>query len=135
MPFLIGQLAFVALLFGASHSAWAEFILFPELNGTARRDVESQEMAIPHGKHPLRENQADAALDIFYSADYGRLRVLAEVDIAREVDAEIEHLQAGWLLGSETTAWIGRFHTPLGYWNTQYHHGSYLQTSATRPDI
>lgn len=92
-------------------------------------------MSMGHDEHPLRKDQPDAALAIFYSADYGCLRVLAEVDIAREVDAEIERLQAGWLLGSETTAWIGRFHTPLGYWNTRYHHGSYLQTAATRPDI
>lgn len=27
----------------------------------------------------------------------------------------------------------GRFHTSLGYWNDTYHHGAYLQTSATRP--
>lgn len=135
MPLLTRQLAFVALLLGASHSAWAEFILFPELNGILRRDIESHKIAIPHGGYPLRENQPDAALAVFYSADYGRLRVLAELDISREVDADLERLQAGWLLGSETTAWIGRFHTPLGYWNTQYHHGSYLQTSATRPGI
>ena len=29
----------------------------------------------------------------------------------------------------------GRFHTALGYWNDNYHHGSYLQTAASRPTM
>jgi hypothetical protein len=28
---------------------------------------------------------------------------------------------------------IGRFHTPIGYWNVAFHHGQWLQTSVTRP--
>lgn len=28
---------------------------------------------------------------------------------------------------------IGRFHTPLGYWNSYYHHGILLQDTVTRP--
>jgi len=30
---------------------------------------------------------------------------------------------------------FGRFHTPIGYWNTAYHHGAWLQTSISRPDM
>lgn len=115
--------------------AWAEFILFPQLDGLLRRNITPSEMAMPDADHLLRGEQLDPALDIFYSTDYGRLRVLGELDISRETDAELERLQLGWLLNSEVTVWLGRFHTPLGYWNTQYHHGSYLQTSATRPGI
>lgn len=29
----------------------------------------------------------------------------------------------------------GRYHTPLGYWNTAYHHGTWLQTTVTRPEM
>ena len=29
----------------------------------------------------------------------------------------------------------GRFHTPVGYWNTAFHHGSWLQTSTARPEM
>jgi hypothetical protein len=29
----------------------------------------------------------------------------------------------------------GRFHTPISYWNTSYHHGPWLQTTAQRPQI
>lgn len=30
---------------------------------------------------------------------------------------------------------LGRYHTPIGYWNTAYHHGAWLQTSVARPEI
>lgn len=28
---------------------------------------------------------------------------------------------------------FGRFHTPIGYWNTAYHHGAWLETTVDRP--
>jgi hypothetical protein len=30
---------------------------------------------------------------------------------------------------------FGRFHTPIGYWNTAFHHGAWLQTSISRPEM
>src|SRR6266478_493353 len=30
---------------------------------------------------------------------------------------------------------FGRYHTPIGYWNTAFHHGAWLQTTISRPDI
>lgn len=30
---------------------------------------------------------------------------------------------------------FGRYHTPINYWNTQFHHGSWLQTSISRPEM
>lgn len=30
---------------------------------------------------------------------------------------------------------FGRFHTPVGYWNTAFHHGAWLQTTIARPEI
>jgi hypothetical protein len=30
---------------------------------------------------------------------------------------------------------FGRYHTPINFWNTAYHHGSWLQTSISRPDM
>lgn len=29
----------------------------------------------------------------------------------------------------------GRYHTPVGYWNTAFHHGTWLQTSVSRPEM
>jgi hypothetical protein len=30
---------------------------------------------------------------------------------------------------------FGRFHTPIGYWNTAFHHGAWLETTIDRPFI
>jgi len=30
---------------------------------------------------------------------------------------------------------FGKFHTPISFWNTAYHHGFWLQTSVFRPDV
>jgi hypothetical protein len=30
---------------------------------------------------------------------------------------------------------FGRYHTPINYWNTQFHHGQWLQTTASRPEM
>jgi hypothetical protein len=30
---------------------------------------------------------------------------------------------------------FGRYHTPIGYWNTAFHHGAWLQTSISRPEM
>ncbi len=30
---------------------------------------------------------------------------------------------------------VGRYHSPVGYWNSAYHHGSWLQTTVSRPEF
>ncbi len=30
---------------------------------------------------------------------------------------------------------FGRYHTPIGYWNAAFHHGAWLQTTISRPDM
>ncbi|HKU25700.1 MAG TPA: porin [Candidatus Sulfotelmatobacter sp.] len=30
---------------------------------------------------------------------------------------------------------FGKYHTPIGYWNTAFHHGAWLQTSISRPEM
>lgn len=30
---------------------------------------------------------------------------------------------------------FGKYHTPVNYWNTAYHHGSWLQTTISRPEM
>lgn len=29
----------------------------------------------------------------------------------------------------------GRYHTPIGYWNSSFHHGAWLQTTISRPEM
>ncbi len=48
---------------------------------------------------------------------------------------DIERLQIGYVVSNDMTVWIGRFHTPYGYWNTAYHHGAQLQPTVLRPQF
>jgi hypothetical protein len=80
------------------------------------------------------QNDLEPLVDIFYSTERDRLRFLAEF-LADKDEQEMERLQVGWLAGSNTTLWAGRFHSPLGFWNSQHHHGAYMQTTITRPRI
>jgi hypothetical protein len=76
-------------------------------------------------------------LDLFMTPEFGRVKMLAELNF--EVDAgdgqlttDMERLQLGYTFSDNFTGWMGRFHTPYGYWNTAFHHGTQIQT-ATRP--
>lgn len=74
-------------------------------------------------------------IDLFATVEADRFRLLGEWYFT-ERSNEIQRLQLGWRMGdSGDTLWVGRFHTPIGYWNTAYHHGTYLQTSISRPAI
>lgn len=48
---------------------------------------------------------------------------------------DIERLQVGYVVSNDLTIWMGRFHTPYGYWNTAYHHGAQLQPTVLRPQF
>ena len=72
--------------------------------------------------------------DFLYSYSGNRMRVLGEY-IWSSTENELERLQVGWQTGQDTMLWLGRFHTPGNYWNTEFHHGQYLQTSISRPGI
>jgi len=111
---------------GAFAQAAQDAVVFPDVTVSRR-----------HGLDPgtdLRRRDIEPMLDLFYSGDFGRWRVLGEVSLSED-EREIERLQLGWLLDADNTLWLGRFHNPLGYWNTQFHHGTYLQTSISRPGI
>lgn len=75
-----------------------------------------------------------ATVDFFGTARYDQFRILGEVFLTED-NIEAERLQIGYDFTPLTTTWLGRYHNPLGYWNTQYHHGTYLQTSISRPEI
>lgn len=111
--------------------AQAEFIVFPALTFAEHCGV-TPAPDMPH-PNPPKQSNLEAHLNLFYSADKGRLRFLAEALVTPEQD--LERLQVGWIAAPSTTVWLERHHTPYGYWNSQFHHGSYLQTPIQRPGI
>lgn len=113
------------LITGAAHAEYQdEFIPFPLITLHFNdRDVAQ-----------LDQHGSDAAVDFFYSAEYGQARLLAEFFVSRE-EREMERLAVGWVIGETTRIWLGRYHTALDQWNRKHHHGAYLQTTIYRPGI
>ncbi|MFZ5877111.1 MAG: hypothetical protein ACOYXU_11980 [Nitrospirota bacterium] len=72
-------------------------------------------------------------LDFYIAESIGpRVDVLAEFAIESGI-VDLERLQIGYLFSDLLKAYVGRFHTSLGYWNTAYHHGAFLFTTIERP--
>lgn len=78
------------------------------------------------------------SFDLYLNPQLGdRIKTLVElifeVDEAGHVATDLERAQMGYTFSDAATAWVGRFHTPYGYWNTGLHHGAQIQTSILRP--
>ncbi len=98
---------------------------------------DSKIMSNPNVPNPKGFYQGNLS---FYMTPHFGDRVLALAEPNFEVDkldgsisVDIERLQIGYAFSDAATLWLGRFHTPYGYWNTAFHHGAQLQTSVLRP--
>jgi hypothetical protein len=49
-------------------------------------------------------------------------------------NAEVERLIIRYDFNDYFKVSFGRYHTPINYWNTAFHHGQWLQTTASRPE-
>ena len=76
--------------------------------------------------------QVEGALLATYGQ--GPFRFLTEAVVAAD-HVEVERFQFGLEIQPGTVIWAGRVHQPSSYWNTEFHHGQYLQNSITRPAI
>ncbi|MEA3133159.1 MAG: hypothetical protein QOG17_1005 [Gammaproteobacteria bacterium] len=94
------------------------------------------------GNHNANEPELKGAnvgsLDIFLNPQLGEhtrslFELTFEVDEHGHVDADLERAQLGYQFSDAATLWIGRFHTPFGYYNTAFHHGQQIATSLRRP--
>lgn len=56
-----------------------------------------------------------------------------EVGEEGELEVDLERAQMGYQFANAGTVWIGRFHTPYGYYNAAFHHGQQISTSLRRP--
>jgi hypothetical protein len=72
--------------------------------------------------------------DVVFGLTEHQFRVFGEYYITPE-ERDLERLQFGFEFVPETVLWLGRFHQPASAWNTEHHHGRYLQTAITRPFI
>ncbi len=94
------------------------------------------------GNHNAAFSQYQGAdvgsLDFFLTPRLGsRTRALFELNFEVGADSavgvDLERAQIGYQVGDSTTVWVGRFHTPYGYYNTAFHHGQQIAISLRRP--
>lgn len=90
------------------------------------------------GEGSKRKGFSVGALDFYLTPQLGTrfkslVELIFEVNDEGETVAELERLQIGYAFSDSLSLWAGRYHTPLGYWNTAFHHGKQLQTTIQRP--
>jgi hypothetical protein len=89
-----------------------------------------------HGSGHVHAADDDSwvSADVVFGVTQHQFRVFGELYITPS-ERDLERLQFGFEFVPETVLWIGRFHQPASAWNTEHHHGHYLQTAITRPFI
>ena len=105
--------------------ATGEYLLFPHIGAEFLSGLADDSS--------LDDDDYKYGVDIFATSSYRNFNFLGELLVSKD-EQEIERIQLGWTVG-DTKVWLGRFHNPVGYWNTQFHHGSFLESSISRPSI
>ena len=94
------------------------------------------------GNHTANERGLQGAnvgaLDMYLNPQLGEhtrslFELTFEVNQQGQVAPDLERAQIGYQFSDAATVWIGRFHTPFGYYNTAFHHGQQIATSLRRP--
>jgi hypothetical protein len=77
---------------------------------------------------------------LYLAPDLGdRVRFLTEIVLEpgfddQAIGIDTERLQIGYVFDNHLTATAGRFHTPLGYHITAFHHGAHMMTAVEKPE-
>jgi hypothetical protein len=72
-------------------------------------------------------------IDLLSSLGFGRAEGYAELVVEEMID--VERLYFGYNFHKLFTLRVGRFHSPLGYFTREWHHGLYLMPTIRRPLI
>lgn len=90
-----------------------------------------------HDEVDSRTNYQLDALDLFASQEVGK-KTEAFIELAFEdtgsgIIADVERFWINYAISDLLKIGAGRFHSPMGFWNHNYHHGSFLQDTVSRP--
>jgi len=119
---------------------------------TAANAARHEDMGLPlHGfadvgagtRNPVNPNLHGAAVgsvDFYLTPQLGaHTRSLFELNFKIGTNGDLvtalERAQLGYQFGDAATVWLGRFHTPYGYYNTAFHHGQQISTALRRPGV
>jgi hypothetical protein len=101
----------------------SEFVAFVAAEGLAG-----------HGQPHPREDDPWIDVDVVFALTHQQFRMFGEYFITPG-EHDLERFQVGYEVVPDTVVWLGRFHQPGSAWDTEHHHGRYLQTAITRPSI
>jgi hypothetical protein len=116
-------LGLLSLVFSRQAGA-GDFLLFPSITSVHQSQQDTE----------LAAKELVPAVDVFYTHEFDQTRFLAEF-LKSSQEADLERIQFGWKIMPGKTLWAGRFHNPISFWNTEMHHGEFLQTSLSRPTV
>jgi hypothetical protein len=101
-------------------------LFFGEMDYREREDLGDDGFVIGQGVAQINFNLDD------------RLSVFSEMTATarknEDFEFEVERLFVRYDFSDQYKLSVGRFHTPLGYWNASFHHGSWLQSTVGRPE-
>lgn len=88
--------------------------------------------------NPDLSHVAVGSLDFYLTPELGpRTSSLFELNFkvgaTGDLAVDIERAQFGYQFSDKANLWLGRFHTPYGYYNTAFHHGAQMTSSLRRP--
>jgi len=93
-----------------------------------------------HGSNLKGDNTSFSLgqLDLFITSDVSeKLKFLSEIVFEAGRDnafgVDVERLLLTYSFGDFLNVGVGRFHSAIGYYNTAYHHSTWLQTTTGRP--
>ncbi len=127
-----------------SHEQAAAGSEYPSLKIAGFGDVNFS--ATEHMEGPRGFSQGQFALHMT-SALSPRVTFFGEISFSARSDAgtgsppatgfnaEIERMILRFDRSDQLKVSFGRYHTPINWWNTFYHHGQWLQTSIQRPEM
>ena len=117
---------------------------YPSLKITGFGDINYLSTHSPEGARGFTEGQFVLHMASALSARttfFGEISFTARADAGTGTPAtggfntEVERMILRFDQSDRLKVSFGRYHTPINFWNTAFHHGQWLQTTATRPEM
>ena len=129
---------------GAQSQEPSVAVEYPSLHVSGFADVDFSAQRRSEGARGFSEGQFVLHL---VSALSPRVNVFGELSFTPRADAgsgtpaapgfnaEVERIMVRFDHSDQLKVSFGRYHTPVNWWNTAFHHGQWLQTTISRPEM
>jgi len=117
---------------------------YPSLKITGFGDIDFSATRHPEGAQGFSEGQLTLHMASALSPHttfFGEVTFTPRTDAgmgtppAPGFNAEVERMIIRFDRNDKLKVSFGRYHTPINWWNTAFHHGQWLQTTITRPEM